>query len=137
MAVIINVPFLVNAFFKLIMPFVDPHTREKVKFNVDPVKEAIFTPENIMKEHWGGSSDFEYEHAKYWKSLVDITDKYQETWLKNWRNLGGIIGLKEYDYKTASGVKTSSPAVAIPVEEPEKATVPQQEAAPPVADVAA
>ena len=33
LAIIINIPFLVNAFFKLITPFIDPITRAKMKFN--------------------------------------------------------------------------------------------------------
>jgi len=34
-ALIINIPWIVHGFFKLITPFIDPHTREKLKFNED------------------------------------------------------------------------------------------------------
>ena len=101
-ACIINIPFLINAFFKIILPFVDPLTREKIQFNPDVIKEGRFTPDNIMKEHWGGSEDFVYDHDRYWPSLVELTNKQRERWMGTWKELGGKVGLKEFDYKTAA-----------------------------------
>ncbi|KAI9788427.1 MAG: hypothetical protein M1833_003008, partial [Piccolia ochrophora] len=34
-ALVINLPWFINGFFKLITPFIDPMTREKLKFNED------------------------------------------------------------------------------------------------------
>lgn len=122
MALIINIPFLINAFFKLITPFVDPITREKMKFNVDAIQEGIFSAENLMKQHWGGTSDFQYEHEKYWKALVEMTDKRRETWFSNWKAIGGTVGLKEYDYKTRS-VETAEATATQEVSAVEASTV--------------
>ncbi|TDL19891.1 CRAL/TRIO domain-containing protein [Rickenella mellea] len=44
LAVVINVPFLINAFFKLILPFVDPITRNKIKFNPTLFSSTSPTP---------------------------------------------------------------------------------------------
>lgn len=33
LALILNVPWLLNAFYKLITPFIDPVTRTKMRFN--------------------------------------------------------------------------------------------------------
>ncbi|KAF5359553.1 hypothetical protein D9756_003463 [Leucocoprinus leucothites] len=98
-ALIINVPFLVNAFFRLIMPFVDPVTREKVKFNPRVVEDGFVAKEYLMKEWWGGDHDFEYDHEKFFPALAQMTTERKERWMAKWKDLGASIGLKEWDYK--------------------------------------
>lgn len=98
-ALIIKIPFYVNAFFKLIMPFVDPVTREKIKFNPEVVKDGYFTPEMLMSGSWEGACDFEYEHDKYWPALVALCEDRKTAWFQRWRALGGTVGIKEWDYK--------------------------------------
>ncbi len=102
LALIINVPFLVNAFFKIIMPFVDPITRDKVKFNPKVVEEGYFTPDMAMKGWWNGEQDFEYVHEKYWPRLVEMCEERAKEWMKSWRELGGKVGVSEWEYKTKS-----------------------------------
>jgi len=99
LALVINVPFLVNAFFKLITPFIDPVTREKLKFNPQIIKDGLFTPDMVMKEWWGGDQDFEYIHEQYWAALTGLCDDRVKTWKKNWRELGAKVGVSEWDYK--------------------------------------
>ncbi|KAJ3564306.1 hypothetical protein NP233_g8380 [Leucocoprinus birnbaumii] len=98
-ALIINVPFLVNAFFKLIMPFVDPVTREKVKFNPKVIEDGFVGKEQLMEEWWGGDNDFEYNHEKYFPELVRMTTERKERWVAKWKEIGGEIGIKEWEYK--------------------------------------
>lgn len=98
-ALIIKIPFYVNAFFKLIMPFVDPVTREKIKFNPEVVKEGYFTPEMLMSGTWEGECDFEYEHEKYWPALVTLCEDRKRAWLQRWRALGATVGIEEWEYK--------------------------------------
>ncbi|KII85022.1 hypothetical protein PLICRDRAFT_31859 [Plicaturopsis crispa FD-325 SS-3] len=105
-ALIINVPFLVNAFLKLIMPFVDPITRMKIKFNPDVVKDGFFAADNVM-ESWGGTCNFQYEHEQYWPALVAMCAERKKANMERWRALGGTVGLKEWDYKQESESKTS------------------------------
>ena len=81
------------------MPFVDPVTREKVKFNPDIFGEEIFHPDMVMEKWWGGNQDFEYVHEKYWPNLVELCESRTKDWMKNWRDLGGKIGSKEWEYK--------------------------------------
>lgn len=99
LAIFINLPFIVTTFLKIIMPFVDPVTREKVKFNPDIIGEGIFSPDMVMKDGWGGSQDFAYAHAKYWPDLVQLCESRAMDWMKNWRNLGGKVGTREWEYK--------------------------------------
>jgi hypothetical protein len=99
LAIFINVPFIVTTTLKIIMPFVDPITREKIKFNPDIFEEGIFHPDMVMKEWWGGSQDFDYVHEKYWPNLVELCESRAKDWMKNWKDLGGKVGSKEWEYK--------------------------------------
>jgi hypothetical protein len=92
---------LINAFFKLITPFIDPVTREKMRFNPDVVKEELFTSDMVV-EAWGGDLVLEYEHAKYWPCLVRLTEDLKKAYMERWRTLGGTVGIKEWDYKGGS-----------------------------------
>ncbi|KAJ7707632.1 CRAL/TRIO domain-containing protein [Mycena rosella] len=100
LALILNVPFLLNAFFKLITPFVDPVTRNKMKFNPQVIQDKIFSEEQVMKEWWGGACNFAYEHDKYWPALISLCEERTKTWTATWHKMGGKVGLKESDYKT-------------------------------------
>ncbi|KAJ7756518.1 CRAL/TRIO domain-containing protein [Mycena maculata] len=99
LALILNVPFLLNAFFKLITPFVDPITREKMKFNPRVIEDGIFTPDMVMSQWWGGNCNFEYDHDKYWPALVSLCKERTERWTTTWQKMGGKVGLKESEYK--------------------------------------
>ncbi|TFK27497.1 CRAL/TRIO domain-containing protein [Coprinopsis marcescibilis] len=95
---IINVPFFINAFLKLVLPFVDPVTRAKVKFNQSVLQDGVFTEDMLMKE-WEGNRHFEYEHHKYWPALIEMCENNSKRWKAKWRALGGKIGISEWDYK--------------------------------------
>jgi len=82
------------------MPFVDPVTREKIKFNPDLVKDGFVLPEQLMTASgWGGSQDFEYVHEKYWPALVALCETERKARMDRWRDLGGVVGLSEWDIK--------------------------------------
>ncbi|CAE6417774.1 unnamed protein product [Rhizoctonia solani] len=97
-ALIINVPTIINLFFKAVMPFVDPITRAKVKFNPEIIKEGIFDKSQAVKE-WGGEMDFVYEHEKSWKPLVELCNNLRAEHTDRWKKLGGTVGLSEWDIK--------------------------------------
>lgn len=115
-ALIIKIPFYINAFFKIIMPFVDPVTSEKVKFNPEVTKDGYFTPEMLLSGTWEGACDFEYEHEKYWPALVSLCEERKKTWIQKWRALGGTVGIKEWEYKREGAEQT-------PAEEPPRYSV--------------
>ncbi|KAF8150003.1 CRAL/TRIO domain-containing protein [Crassisporium funariophilum] len=125
LALIINVPWVITLFLKAVMPFVDPITREKIKFNPVVVKDGLFTSDMVMKQWWGGDHDFEYDHEKYWTELNTLCDTRVETWKKNWRDMGAKVGLSEWDYKKGSQsedtpeVKALAQPVAVKTSEPE------------------
>jgi hypothetical protein len=98
-ALIINVPFLISAFFKMILPFVDPVTREKVKFNPNVIQDNLVPKERLIKEWWDGEQDVEYVHEKFHKALVEMGEERMRRWMGKWKELGGSVGIKEWDYK--------------------------------------
>ncbi|THH27619.1 hypothetical protein EUX98_g6573 [Antrodiella citrinella] len=112
-AIVINVPFIVNIFLKLILPFVDPVTREKVHFNPRVVEDQLFTADQLI-QRYGGDREFEYVHEEYWPALLKMAEERKSRWMQRWKEMGGRVGLKEWDYKvgeTASRAeKVSAPA---------------------------
>ena len=100
---------IVNMFFKVIMPFVDPITRQKIKFNPSVVEDGIFDEEQLMSKWWDGSRDFEYDHAQYWPALVKMTEERRKAQMQRWRELGGKIGTSEWEMKKAASAAPPAP----------------------------
>ncbi|KAI8451896.1 CRAL-TRIO domain-containing protein [Phakopsora pachyrhizi] len=57
-AICINVPWVFWGFYKLVKPFLDSRTAEKIEF--DPVLTDLVPAEQLPKEPFGGDLDFEY-----------------------------------------------------------------------------
>jgi hypothetical protein len=94
-ALIINMPWIVTGFFKLITPFIDPHTREKLKFNED--MSQYVPQEQMWSEFSSGKLEFEYDHSVYWPALQKIcSEKRKARWLR-WVAGGQQLGESE-DY---------------------------------------
>jgi len=107
LAMIINVPFLVNTFFKIIMPFVDPVTRNKVKFNPQIFEDGFMTRDMVMSEWWGGERDFVWDHDKYWPALLQLCETRRNEQRERWRQLGAKVGVSEWEIR-------GSPASSLP-----------------------
>lgn len=84
-----------SGFFKIITPFIDPVTRNKLKFNED-MKEYV-PAEQLWSEDWAGDLDFEYDHDTYWPALNAMCKERREAKLARWVAAGSIIGESE-DY---------------------------------------
>ena len=111
-SLIFNVPFLIQAFFKMISPFIDPITRNKMKFNPKPIEDGLFTADELIKDGgWGGSRNFVWDHEKYWKPFVQMCTEIKAKQMARWRKLGARVGCSEWDYKSEEVVDIS-PAVA-------------------------
>ena len=112
---LIIVPTFVWLFFKLITPFIDPNTREKLKFN-ENLKEYV--PPDHLIELFGGDCKFEYEHEIYWPAYLKLAAERRKSYFAKWKELGGGIGLSEWDLRAklqesadneSNGVALSSP----------------------------
>ncbi|KAI1092340.1 CRAL/TRIO domain-containing protein [Rostrohypoxylon terebratum] len=105
-AMIINVPWVVWGFFKLITPFIDPLTREKLKFNEDMTQ---FVPkEQLWSEFPGGELQFEYNHDVYWPALQKLCAEKRAEKVRRWEAGGKQIGEKE-DYLKGHDAQGVSP----------------------------
>ena len=111
-SLIVNVPFFIHAFFKMIGPFIDPITRNKMKFNPKPIEDGFFTADELIQDGgWGGSRNFVWDHEKYWKPFVQMCTEIKAKQMARWRKLGARVGCDEWDYKSEEVVDIS-PAVA-------------------------
>ena len=87
-----EVPWLIWGFFKAIGPFIDPLTREKLKFDED--LRQLVPPEQLLKSY-GGDVDFQYEHEKYWPAFVALASTRRAEKMKRWERAGKKIGESE------------------------------------------
>ena len=87
------VPWVVWGFFKIITPFIDPVTRDKLKFNEDMTQYVA--PAQLWSADWGGQLDFEYEHGVYWPALNEMCRKRREERTRRWVAGGKVAGESE------------------------------------------
>lgn len=92
-ALLTNIPRLGWVFLKLINPFIDPMTKEKLVFQ-EPFPNYI--PKDQLDSEYGGAVDFKYNHKVYWPDLAEVSIGRHEKYLERFRELGGKIGLSEY-----------------------------------------
>ncbi|KAG6026180.1 hypothetical protein E4U40_002287 [Claviceps sp. LM458 group G5] len=102
-ALIINVPWIVWGFFKIIKPFMHPVTREKLKFNED-MKQFV-PAEQLWSADWNGDMDFDYDHSVYWPALNELCRQKREQRMARWTAAGCQIG--EFEDYLAGGTDVS------------------------------
>ncbi|KAG8794554.1 hypothetical protein FRC17_008280, partial [Serendipita sp. 399] len=106
---VINIPFFVNVFIKFMLQFVDLVTRQKAVFNSRVVEEGLIEPDVLMNAHgWGGNVNFEYDHARYWLSMLNLAQERRSRRMERWRELGAKIGLDEWDLKGGSSAEADT-----------------------------
>lgn len=87
-----TVPWVANVFLKLISPFIDPITREKLHFNEEVNK---YVPKQQLWTELGGDVNFEYDHAQYWPALTALCKERSNERKARWEAAGGHIGESE------------------------------------------
>lgn len=98
---------MLNAFYKLINPFIDPVTRDKMRFNPKAVQDGLFTADNVWKE-FGGTVEFKYDHKTYWPHFIETAKTRREAQMQRWRELGGRVGLREWNIKEGDRLTTEA-----------------------------
>lgn len=112
-----TVPWIVNGFFKLITPFIDPLTRQKLKFN-DDMRQHV-PPEQLWNEFYG-DLEFEYEHDVYWPALLKLCEEKHAEQVARWEKAGKNYGESEVYIKGGNELSIApapidKPAPAAPV----------------------
>ncbi|KIV87601.1 hypothetical protein PV11_03135 [Exophiala sideris] len=101
-ALVTNLPFYIRGFFSLITPFIDPLTREKIKFNEDM---GLHVPREQLLKESGGYVEFEYDHEVYWPALNDLCELKRAERQARWEKGGKRIG--EYETFLKGGEEKS------------------------------
>ncbi|KAI7866510.1 CRAL-TRIO domain-containing protein [Spinellus fusiger] len=87
-AFVVKSPWFFFATFKLISPFMDPITKQKIKFVYDEdgksdskstsndwVSLLDYVPKNQLETDFGGDYHFAYDVETYWNELLDSTGR--------------------------------------------------------------
>lgn len=85
-------PWYVNAFLKLVNPFIDPVTKANIKPN-EPLPDHV--PVSQLMTVSGGEVDFKYDHSIYWPALEKITTERRQQRKERWEKGGKMIGESE------------------------------------------
>ncbi|KAF3384310.1 hypothetical protein F1880_002501 [Penicillium rolfsii] len=111
-ALVINVPFLIWGFFKLITPFIDPNTRQKLKFNEDMRKHV---PASQLMKPVGGDLEFQYDHSTYWPALNELAELRRKSYYERWVQGGKQVGEFE-NYLKGENIPSVSQAPNLSIE---------------------
>lgn len=121
-------PWSIQGFFKLITPFIDPLTREKLKFN-ESLREHV--PSAQLWTTLGGDVQFEYDHSVYWPALIKLASDRRQAYRERWVSGGKKVGESEEYLRggAASSVSqtelsTAQPAVVPIVGGPQSNAIP-------------
>lgn len=104
-ALLTNIPWLGWTFLKIIHPFIDPLTREKLVYQ-EPFPNYV--PKEQLDAEFGGAVEFEYEHDKYWQKMCEMALAKRARYLERFRALGATIGLSEVDLRASGEEKVVS-----------------------------
>lgn len=91
-ALLTHLPWYVSMFLKAINPFIDPVTKEKIKYN-EPLTDHV-PKEQLMKAS-GGEIDFKYDHDVYWPALEKLAAERRARRVERWESAGKLIGESE------------------------------------------
>ena len=86
----------------MIAPFIDPVTREKMKFNEDLRQ---YVPAEQLWKAYGGGLNFEYDHPVYWPELDKECARRREAYQARWIQGGKRVG--EYEEYLRGGNQKS------------------------------
>lgn len=90
----------------MITPFIDPLTREKLKFNED-LRQHV--PPGQLLKSVGGDVEFKYDHATYWPTLNKLADQRREAYRERWIQGGKQVGEIE-NYLKGENIPSASQA---------------------------
>ena len=85
----LTVPWHISCFMKIVWPFIDARTKEKIIYNEDMRK---YVPAEQLRQSHGGDLQFEYEHDVYWPSLNKLVEERRRSQYERWVKGGKMIG---------------------------------------------
>ncbi|KAM0754643.1 CRAL/TRIO domain-containing protein [Meredithblackwellia eburnea MCA 4105] len=95
-AVCVNIPTFFWAFYKLVGPFVDPVTKDKIRFISGEANATELVPASQLQKIFGGDVNFEYDHSTYFPALSKLCAERKAANFARWQKYGnGKCGLSE------------------------------------------
>lgn len=91
-----NIPWLAWGFLKLIHPFIDPKTKEKISFD-EPYTKYVNLDQ--LDSNYGGKLLFVYDHNIYWPQLLKLCHSKRKHYLDRFNKFGAKLGLSETDLR--------------------------------------
>ncbi|KAI3406334.2 PDR16 [Candida oxycetoniae] len=95
-ALLTNIPWLGWTFLKIIHPFIDPLTREKLVFDQPFIN---YVPKVQLDKDFQGDVNFVYEHEKYWPKMIEISQNKKQKYFNRFEEFGACVGLSEVDLR--------------------------------------
>ncbi|KAM0788431.1 hypothetical protein ACM66B_001566 [Microbotryomycetes sp. NB124-2] len=134
-AICVDIPGFFWAFYKLVGPFVDPRTKEKIRFLEKPDATDLI-PAHQLQKQFGGDVDFQYDHGTYFMALHKLCMERRAANLDRWRKYGeNKCGLSETVIRGAIVPgQESTVAAATVTAEPETVSSPTESHVDPVFD---
>ena len=68
-AFVVHMPRFISAFFNALSPFLDPVTKDKIRFNDNAMTEFI-EPDQLDAQFHGGTYNYKFDFPTYWSSLT-------------------------------------------------------------------
>lgn len=95
-ALLTNIPWLGWTFLKIIHPFIDPLTREKLVFDQPFVN---YVPNVQLDKDFQGDVNFIYDHEQYWPKMIEIAEVKKQKYFERFEKFGACVGLSEVDLR--------------------------------------
>jgi len=114
---------VVSGFFKLITPFIDPLTRQKLKFN-DDMRQHV--PPQQLWNDFHGDMEFEYDHSVYWPALLKFAEERYSERRGRWVKAGKHYGESEVYLRGGNALSVYQSSENENALAPEKETIPTE-----------
>ncbi|SCZ99006.1 BZ3500_MvSof-1268-A1-R1_Chr3-1g05760 [Microbotryum saponariae] len=94
-AICVDVPGFFWPFYTLVKPFVDPRTKDKIRFLSDADATDLI-PASQLQNMFGGEVNLEYNHEAFFPAWTKMCEERRAANLDRWRKYGkGLCGLSE------------------------------------------
>ncbi|POW06085.1 hypothetical protein PSHT_10508 [Puccinia striiformis] len=121
-AICINVPWVFWGFLKILRPFMDPKTAEKVVF--DPVVTDHVPAEQLMKDCFHGELDFEYQLTlRQWIPHPGQINSADHRITKYCRHGKGVIGMGEFELRGGNRRERSVGSISTAISSPKPGSI--------------
>jgi len=115
-AICVDVPGIFWAFYKLIQSFIDPVTKDKLRFIRDDAEARdLVDPSQLIEEQFHGDLNFIYDHEQYFDALERLCAERRAAQFERFERLcGSKIGSSEFIIKGGqdSTSKTINPSTS-------------------------